>query len=350
MGKKLDLFEVGSQIGDWTVLVSLAPEQDAVSGNRLPNRCLCRCACGREKIVTAGSLRAGQSTGCGCVRGRKLAASGIKHNRSNTATYKLWAGIKYRLKSNRAYEGVTMHEPWVRNFEAFESFIESLGPKPTPEHTLDRIDPHGNYEPGNLRWADKQTQSQNRRNSRARTVSQNGTGKLKIAVGNKYNMLTVLDVMVEERFGHNWYRAVVRCDCGTEKTVYQEQLLNGRTKSCGCFKNRNLSRASKALEKPIEFNGESLTLTQWAEKLGCSKNVLWQRINKLGWSLEKALTAPVSEHATQIEAHGETLSISTWAERLGVPPRVIWHRIHNLGWDSERAVSTPARQYTRRAQ
>ena len=33
--------------------------------------------------------------------------------------------------------------------------------RPAPDYSLDRIDPHGNYEPGNLRWADKKVQAQN---------------------------------------------------------------------------------------------------------------------------------------------------------------------------------------------
>lgn len=46
---------------------------------------------------------------------------------------------------------------------SYEAFASDMGPKPTPGHTLDRVDPCGNYEPANCRWADKYTQAENKR-------------------------------------------------------------------------------------------------------------------------------------------------------------------------------------------
>lgn len=43
--------------------------------------------------------------------------------------------------------------------------LGEIGPRPTPGHTLDRIDNNGNYELGNLRWATRETQRANRRDS-----------------------------------------------------------------------------------------------------------------------------------------------------------------------------------------
>lgn len=40
----------------------------------------------------------------------------------------------------------------------------------------------------------------------------------------------------------------------------------------------------------LTFNGETLTVKQWSEKLGITYRALYQRINALGWSVEKALT------------------------------------------------------------
>jgi hypothetical protein len=48
-------------------------------------------------------------------------------------------------------------------FTSFENFFMELGPRPSPEHSVDRISPNGNYEVGNVRWAEKNVQAHNKR-------------------------------------------------------------------------------------------------------------------------------------------------------------------------------------------
>jgi hypothetical protein len=60
-----------------------------------------------------------------------------------------------------------MCDRWKHSFEAF---LADVGPKPGPEYSLDRIDPNGNYEPGNVRWATVEDQCNNRRSNRKLTV------------------------------------------------------------------------------------------------------------------------------------------------------------------------------------
>ena len=44
----------------------------------------------------------------------------------------------------------------------------------------------------------------------------------------------------------------------------------------------------------IEFNGEKLTASQWASRIGISKSTFYTRINKLGWTAKRAIETPVS--------------------------------------------------------
>lgn len=47
--------------------------------------------------------------------------------------------------------------------ECAQYIAKALGPRPTPKHSIDRVNNDGHYEKGNLRWATKQEQIDNRR-------------------------------------------------------------------------------------------------------------------------------------------------------------------------------------------
>lgn len=55
----------GQRFGRWTVLGMTT--KTSTDGHRR-TACVCRCECGKERVVYAQSLRSGQSRGCGCAR------------------------------------------------------------------------------------------------------------------------------------------------------------------------------------------------------------------------------------------------------------------------------------------
>jgi hypothetical protein len=64
--------------------------------------------------------------------------------------------------ANYGGRGIEVCERWVD----FGAFVQDMGDKPSPAHSIDRIDNNGNYEPSNCRWATIRTQSYNKRNNR----------------------------------------------------------------------------------------------------------------------------------------------------------------------------------------
>jgi hypothetical protein len=79
--------------------------------------------------------------------------------------YRAWAGMRTRCSnpSNSRWadyggRGIRVCDRWQTSFENFRA---DMGPRPSAEHSLDRIDVNGNYEPDNCRWATKRQQAQN---------------------------------------------------------------------------------------------------------------------------------------------------------------------------------------------
>lgn len=130
-----------------------------------------RCDCGRTKMVHVTSLRRNLVISCGCANSERTTESNLKHGDAfrgkTTKEYRTWTNMIARCENPKTKlwhcyggRGIKVCERW-RN--SFPNFLEDMGRKTTPEHSIDRKDVNGNYEPGNCRWATVLEQARNKR-------------------------------------------------------------------------------------------------------------------------------------------------------------------------------------------
>lgn len=129
---------------------------------------LCRCDCGKKKIVASDKLLNGETKSCRCLFSEMLGKRSLKHgntiNRKPTREYEAWANAKTRCYNprNEKYKnygkrGIKMCSRWK---DSFANFIKDMGKCPEGK-TLDRKNVNGDYEPLNCQWSTREEQMNN---------------------------------------------------------------------------------------------------------------------------------------------------------------------------------------------
>ncbi len=166
---------------------------------------------------------------------------------------------------NYGGRGITVCDRWR---DSFENFLADMGPRPSEQHSIDRIDNNGNYEPGNCRWATKKQQLHNLRRNHFMT----------------FNGETLVMAEWARRIGATPQGIIARLNNG-----WSDERALGTP-----FGNR-ADRAEIARETRgalrVEWDGKSLTLGQWERVVGISRGTIRDRLRS-GWPVELALTTP----------------------------------------------------------
>ena len=132
---------------------------------------LCKCDCGKYTEATTDLLNRGEKKSCGCLKTNQFS---VTHGHSNTRLFRIWSGMKTRCSNSNREEykyygalGIKVCEEWKSDFQAFYDWSMSHGYN--DNLTIDRINPYGNYEPSNCRWATWTEQNLNKRTSHKET-------------------------------------------------------------------------------------------------------------------------------------------------------------------------------------
>lgn len=193
---------------------------------------------------------------------------------TKTPEYIAWVGMKQRCYNPNHHKyylygarGIIVCGRWLNDFSAF---LADMGRRPSPQHSIDRINGKGNYEPSNCRWATKSEQAENRPDFN-HMIEFKGKTQSVSAWAREYGITREL---LKDRLRWGW---------SIEDALFTPLLPTG-----GCYHG-----------KLLMYQGQLYTRVSLASKLNLNLNVLKERLQK-GYSLDEAIYA--AQHYQRNEA------------------------------------------------
>lgn len=188
--------QIGERFGR---LVVIERAQNVGGGD---SRFLCKCDCGNTNVILGYSLRRGATFSCGCYQRERVRQASTKHGLRGSPEFQAWIAMNHRCKNpkcksfvNYGGRGIAVCDRW----QNLQNFLDDMGPRPTPRHTLERKDNNANYGPENCVWATMKDQQNNRRNNRI--VNFNGEA---LTLAQACERSGVNQATAESRINHGW--------------------------------------------------------------------------------------------------------------------------------------------------
>lgn len=245
--------------------------------------------------------------------------------------------------------GVTVCDRW---YDSFEVFRDDVGERPSPKHSLDRIDTLRGYEPGNVRWATRKEQCNNKRTNRV--IELDGVSR---TVMQWAEALGLSSRLICQRLDRGASPADALKPRSKTPGVGPTAGAMSRDQRCHYAMIRRCTNP-KCADYP-DYGGRGISVCErWLGKEGLANflkdmgphpgtGYSLDRVDSNGpyspdncrWATAKAQAR--NTRRTRLLTHnGETMCVSAWAERYGIPPYKITQRLKR-GWTAERAITTP---------
>jgi hypothetical protein len=232
--------------------------------------------------------------------------------------YSVWVGMKQRCLNPKAESysdyggrGIGVCRKWRNSYSAF---LEDMGRRPSPFHSIHRKNNDGDYTPKNCVWSLIEEQSRHKRSN---------------------NNITA--------FG--------KTRCVTDWAADLEMSPSAITRRLqkGWSPEEAVSIASTKIDDEARLmiiDGDTMRLPAWAALSGIAATTIWHRVTCMGWSHKKAVFTPVGstpvgrKPSVFLAVNGETATIEAWAAKNDLKRTTIDERIKR-GWSVEEAVSLP---------
>ena len=145
------------------------PDLDATESANGGEMKPCKCGCG--KLIAELDVRNRPRF---YVLGHGAIGGPVKHRDEESPEYKAWGHMiercvnpKCKSWKNYGARGIIVCHAWRNDYR---TFLRDVGRRPTPKHSIERINNDGNYEPGNVRWATATEQALNTRKNHRVTI------------------------------------------------------------------------------------------------------------------------------------------------------------------------------------
>lgn len=229
----------------------------------------------------------------------------------NLRLQRIWKCMKQRCNNpkNTTYKnyggrGIKVCEEWTK-FKPFEKWALENGYQ--DDLTIDRIDVNGNYEPSNCRWISFLEQQYNKR----KTI-------YFVHKNKKYNLLELSGKL------------------GLSITTIRARIKRG-------FDENNISKqmVAKKIKKYL-YNNKLIDIVELSKQTNIPTKVLYQRIDVLGWSIEKAINTPKCNMSSKIKLYdynGKKMCIAEISKIVGIKRTTLNYRLSKCNYDINLAIN-----------
>lgn len=184
----------------------------------------------------------------------------------DTPMYRRWYNIKSRCGNPKNEKwalyggrGIALCERW----QNYENFIQDMGPPPSPQHTVDRVDVNGPYSPQNCRWATPTEQANNKRTNvrvEGKTLAEHARELGVTPETIRYRLVTGADpLMREKRRKRNYGRTVLQKNLDGSEV----QLHGSLPKAAAGISPGNHEAALKAIWRVLQKQRKSYLGFLW---------------------------------------------------------------------------------------